>query len=156
VPLENARLLLLRKVGRYALACEQSTLHADLACFNSGQYGDVWKSTWSGITLSGDIIPERTVAAKILKVSGVSESDKHFHRELVNLSKLSHRNIVELLGASTLNEVILVTSYANAGSLYNFLHQDTIVRCCAIRCCAIRCCVMLMVASHGSSDCAVL
>lgn len=93
----------------------------------SGQFGDVWKATWSGIGLNGDVIPEVVVAAKILKVVGMAESDKHFHRELVNLSKLSHRNIIELLGASTLNEVILVTEYANAGSLFRFLHKDCTV-----------------------------
>eukprot|EP00045_Choanoeca_perplexa_P015954 m.207958 g.207958 ORF g.207958 m.207958 type:complete len:780 (+) comp17127_c0_seq1:2973-5312(+) len=108
VPLENARLSLMRKVG-------------------SGQYGDVWKSSWSGITEDGEEIPQRIVAAKILKVSGVAESDKHFHRELSNLSKLKHYNIIELMGASTLNDVILVTSYANAGSLYHFLHQESIL-----------------------------
>jgi serine/threonine protein kinase len=109
----------------YHVPLPSPLIQAPVYC--SGQFGDVWKSTWSGVTLTGEIIPLQTVAAKILKVSGASEVDKHFHRELSNLSKLRHRNIIDLLGASTLDEVILVTSYANAGSLYSFLHQDSIV-----------------------------
>lgn len=41
------------------------------------------------------------------------------------LSTIKHPNIVELLGASMRDEVILVTSYCNAGSLYGFLHGDS-------------------------------
>eukprot|EP00730_Choanoeca_flexa_P012185 TRINITY_DN358_c0_g1_i1.p1 TRINITY_DN358_c0_g1~~TRINITY_DN358_c0_g1_i1.p1 ORF type:complete len:802 (+),score=194.20 TRINITY_DN358_c0_g1_i1:66-2471(+) len=107
VLLDVARLHQIRKVG-------------------SGQYGEVWKANWSGTTATGAVLPKRIVAAKILKAVGVAESDKHFQRELDTLSKLSHPNIIELLGASNLDgDVILVTSYANAGSLFQFLHAGS-------------------------------
>ena len=41
------------------------------------------------------------------------------------LSEIKHPHIVELLGACSGDETILITSYCNAGSLYGFLHGET-------------------------------
>jgi serine/threonine protein kinase len=67
---------------------------------------------------------QRIVAAKILNGMRTDDSQKHFERELRFLSQLSHPNIVELIGASTVDEIILVTAFCNSGSLSHFLHQE--------------------------------
>lgn len=50
------------------------------------------------------------------------------------LGCIRHPNIVELLGASTIDEVIIVTSYCNAGSLFSFLHGDVHPVCWSWQC----------------------
>ncbi|XP_037082114.1 mitogen-activated protein kinase kinase kinase 7-like [Pollicipes pollicipes] len=77
-----------------------------------GSFGVVKKGIWRG----------RQVAVK--KVETEFEK-KAFLIELRQLQRVSHSNIVELLGACTKPEyVCLVMEYAEGGSLYDVLHNE--------------------------------
>ncbi|KAF7997695.1 hypothetical protein HCN44_008868 [Aphidius gifuensis] len=74
-----------------------------------GSFGVVRKGRWRNID----------VAIKHIN----TESERiAFGIELVQLSRVSHPNIVRLYGACTKNPVCLVMEYAEGGSLYNVLH----------------------------------
>lgn len=75
-----------------------------------GSFGTVFKARWKG----------EFVAVKLIE----QESEKSaFTREVRQLSRVSHPNIIALYGACTRKpHVCLVMEYAEGGSLYNVLH----------------------------------
>ncbi|KAH8310878.1 hypothetical protein KR044_003356, partial [Drosophila immigrans] len=48
--------------------------------------------------------------------------EKDIMREIHNLQKLMHKNIVTLYGVFRYNGIGIILEYANCGSLYNYLH----------------------------------
>lgn len=75
-----------------------------------GSFGTVYKARWQGTF----------VAVKLIE----QESERNaFAREVRQLSRVSHPNIIALYGACTKKpHVCLVMEYAEGGSLYNVLH----------------------------------
>ncbi|CAM0877148.1 unnamed protein product [Alopecurus aequalis] len=60
---------------------------ADAKKVGSGGYGDVYKAEYKG---------QEVAVKKLHPLQGLD--DKEFHRELLNLMKVSHKNIVQLIG----------------------------------------------------------
>lgn len=75
-----------------------------------GSFGTVFKARWH----------DKYVAVKVIE----QESERNaFAREVRQLSRVSHPNIIALYGACTKKpHVCLVMEYADGGSLYNVLH----------------------------------
>lgn len=75
-----------------------------------GSFGTVFKARWQ----------DKYVAVKVIE----QESERNaFAREVRQLSRVSHPNIIALYGACTKKpHVCLVMEYADGGSLYNVLH----------------------------------
>ncbi|XP_051863793.1 mitogen-activated protein kinase kinase kinase 7-like isoform X1 [Drosophila albomicans] len=90
----------------------------------SGSYGDVYEAKWQ---TQGR---EKCIAVKIIRNnSQVSESEKKkckddLRREIRNLQKFYHTNIVQLYGVSKdgNNRICLLLEHADCGSLHYFLH----------------------------------
>ncbi|KAH8361769.1 hypothetical protein KR200_009044, partial [Drosophila serrata] len=76
-----------------------------------GYYGRVYKSKWRG----------RTIAVKRISIG---RADKHIEREINQLSKLRHENIVTLYGFSMYEDMFhLLEEYADGGSLSTVIHS---------------------------------
>ncbi|EDW23738.1 GL23779 [Drosophila persimilis] len=77
-----------------------------------GYYGQVYKAVW------GDL----SIAVKRIKEGF---EDKEFKREVNQLSKISHENIIKLYGVSIHERTVhLLIEYVDGGSLHNFLHAE--------------------------------
>ncbi|XP_034662335.1 mitogen-activated protein kinase kinase kinase 7 [Drosophila subobscura] len=77
-----------------------------------GYYGLVYKALW------GDL----PIAVKQIKQGF---EDKEFKREVKQLSKVSHENIIQLYGVSVHEKTVhLLIEYVEGGSLHNFLHAE--------------------------------
>ncbi|XP_060649455.1 mitogen-activated protein kinase kinase kinase 7-like isoform X2 [Drosophila nasuta] len=87
----------------------------DMKLIDFGSYGDVYKAIWKPKSLE--------IAVKKIRI--VSEKEKEDSpREIQNLKKLEHTNIVKLYGVSKdpENKICIVLEYAECGSLYKYLH----------------------------------
>ncbi|KAH8243454.1 hypothetical protein KR032_007512, partial [Drosophila birchii] len=77
-----------------------------------GFYGRVFKAQWQGKTIA-------------LKQIAVGKADKQIEREVTQLSKLEHPNIVRLYGCSNHQHMFhLLVEYADGGSLSTLIHSD--------------------------------
>lgn len=63
----------------------------------------------------------RLVAIKKLKSSTFTSGVQDFEREIQIMSRLSHPNIVEILGVQRDKDILLVMEYIEHGSLQNYL-----------------------------------
>lgn len=81
-----------------------------LQVVGKGTFGIVWKAHWNGTY----------VAVKHID----SEAErKAFIKEAIQLSRVSHPNIIKLYGVCTkVANFCLVMEFAEGGSLYNVLH----------------------------------
>jgi len=107
--------------------CSPQAFHKDVAycdvqfgdVVGRGAFGIVHKAMWSGMQVA-------------VKVMEGDEATKSLNKEVHQLSKLRHENIIRLYGVcSQKPKVCLIMEYAENGSLYDLLHpssQDTI-RC---------------------------
>eukprot|EP00053_Salpingoeca_punica_P015905 m.147616 g.147616 ORF g.147616 m.147616 type:complete len:1001 (+) comp16829_c1_seq5:625-3627(+) len=87
----------------------------------SGRFGAVFRAIW----YQPDDNIEKVVAAKILRCLE-NDSDNFrttVEREIRFLSCIDHPNIVKLVGAATMDDIIVATEYAEGGSLYDFLKR---------------------------------
>lgn len=83
----------------------------------SGSFGEVWKGEWAGIE----------VAIKKISKAGISDKElKAFREEIEIMTKLRHPNILQFLGACLSPEFLLVTEYAENGSLYSLLQNRAV------------------------------
>eukprot|EP01133_Synstelium_polycarpum_P014500 gene14500-17114_t len=83
-----------------------------------GAFSEVWEGWWKGIH----------VAVKKLKIIGDEEQFKErFLREVENLKKGNHQNIVMFMGACY-KPACIITEYMSGGSLYNVLHNPNLPR----------------------------
>ncbi|XP_062127033.1 putative mitogen-activated protein kinase kinase kinase 7-like [Drosophila sulfurigaster albostrigata] len=82
-----------------------------------GSFGEVRKGIWR---IHGQ---ETDIAVKITTYNE-KETIKKVHREVENLRKCIHPNIIKLYGVSKSrdNRDCLILEYADCGSLYEFLH----------------------------------
>ncbi|KAE9620955.1 putative dual-specificity kinase TKL-Pl-4 family [Lupinus albus] len=80
----------------------------------SGSFSDVYKGTYCN----------QDVAIKVLKNGNLNENTQtEFSREVYILSKIQHKNVIELIGACTKpSNLYIVTEYMSGGSMYDFLH----------------------------------
>uniref|UniRef100_A0A8C4NDH6 receptor protein-tyrosine kinase n=1 Tax=Eptatretus burgeri TaxID=7764 RepID=A0A8C4NDH6_EPTBU len=88
----------------------------------SGAFGKVLQAKVEGLDSPGVTTP---VAVKMLKPSAKSEEKNALLSELKILSHLgSHLNIVNLLGACTEHDpILIVTEYCRYGDLHHYLHK---------------------------------
>jgi len=89
---------------------------AFLECVGMGVTGKVYRGTYRG----------HEVAIKVVKyTSHQDEQVRDFIQELNILRKVRHRNIVQLIGASTVApKLCIVTEYMSGGSLAHFLAKN--------------------------------
>lgn len=75
----------------------------------SGAFGTVYKTVYDG----------NLVAAKRIETNGDNDTYKYLVREVLNLKKLKHNNILQFIGLAhdDLKEVYLVTDFVDGGSL---------------------------------------
>ena len=111
-----------------------------------GQFGTVFKANWvirnrdassqaSDTDVESDMDDDddddkeyREVAAKCIHPRGVegftADQKASFVREITVLSHLSHPHILKFLGACVTDDLILISEFCDAGSLYDFLHNE--------------------------------
>ncbi|KAH8411782.1 hypothetical protein KR215_011224, partial [Drosophila sulfurigaster] len=86
-----------------------------------GSYGVVHKALWK------TELEVRQIAVKIIEDKRTEHInfEKDIHREIQNLQKCIHPNVITLYGVSknTKNNICLLFEYADCGSLYDFLHR---------------------------------
>ncbi|XP_060648083.1 uncharacterized protein LOC132785819 isoform X1 [Drosophila nasuta] len=89
-----------------------------------GSYGVVHKASWK------TELEVRQIAVKIIedKQTENINFEKDIHREIQNLQKCIHPNIITLYGVSinTKNNICLLFEYADCGSLYDLLHRKNL------------------------------
>ncbi|XP_062124719.1 dual specificity protein kinase zak2-like isoform X5 [Drosophila sulfurigaster albostrigata] len=88
-----------------------------------GSYGIIHKAIWKLLDAKNI-----SVAVKIIKNRSQNsvQFEKDVYKEIQNLRKCIHRNIVTLYGASkdSSNNIYLLLEYTDCGSLYDFLHHS--------------------------------
>ncbi|XP_051863995.1 mitogen-activated protein kinase kinase kinase 7-like isoform X14 [Drosophila albomicans] len=89
-----------------------------------GSYGVVHKALWQTelevITIALKIIEDKSQDSETEKI----RFEKNILREIENLQKCTHPNIITLYGVSKYSDnICLLFEYADCGSLYKFLHR---------------------------------
>ncbi|XP_060649091.1 dual specificity protein kinase pyk3-like isoform X2 [Drosophila nasuta] len=89
-----------------------------------GSYGVVHKALWQTelevITIAVKIIEDKSQDSETEKI----RFEKNILREIENLQKCTHPNIITLYGVSKYSDnICLLFEYADCGSLYKFLHR---------------------------------
>ncbi|KAK7283770.1 hypothetical protein RIF29_13516 [Crotalaria pallida] len=99
-----------------------NALEIDASCLRyekqiaSGSFSDVYKGTYHN----------QDVAIKVLKNGNLNENiPREFAQEVFILSKIQHKNVIELIGACTKPpNLYIVTEYMSGGCMYDFLHMQ--------------------------------
>ena len=84
----------------------------------SGAFGDIYQGVWKS--------KNRLVAIKIIKTS-IKDGEKIIREEIETMRRLSHDNILEILGCERVDDkTYLIIEYCEGGCLAQEIHRSKI------------------------------
>jgi hypothetical protein len=85
-----------------------------------GSAGDVYKATWNGATVAVKLLPPLLLEKENFREQLIQEADI--------MKSLRHPNVLQFLGVCTIYpNICLITEYMPLGSLYQQIHNETLI-----------------------------